>query len=80
MLHFIMAKAKRHTTMEEIVMSMQHINEMVFIIDSQGYPAKIKDDSKRIALEAFTTVKEMTDPIVIRRLIADELRNKYRPS
>lgn len=66
------------TTMMEIVRSMQHINEMVMVIDSQNYPQKIKDDSKRLALKAFKDVKEMTDPKTIDRLVVEEYRKKQK--
>ena len=66
------------TNMQEIVKSMQHINEMVMVIDSQNYPQKIKDDSKRVALKAFKDVAEMTDPKTIDRLVVDEYRKKRK--
>jgi hypothetical protein len=72
-----MTAKKKLTMMEEIVKSMQHINEMVALIDLHTYPQKVKDDSKRIALQAFTFVEEQTDPKLIERLFIDAYRKKY---
>ena len=72
-----MTDNKKLTTMEQIVKYMQNINEMVAIIDQHTrYSQKIKDDSKKIALQAFTFTAEQTDPKMIDKLVIDEYRKK----
>jgi len=66
------------TNIEVIVRSMQNINNMTAIIDQGNYSQKIKDDSKRIAGQAFDMVIHETSQLTINKLVMQEYRKKRK--